>query len=71
MWVVSRVVMWKCSSVYPGVKCPPTMLMVDMLAAVPAKRFFGSPLSTFSANIVQVGVLLWPHCGRAVIVAFP
>jgi hypothetical protein len=51
--VASRVVMWKCGAVYPGIKCPPTMLMVDMLAAVPAKRFFGSPLSTFSANIVQ------------------
>lgn len=44
----SRVVMWKCEG-----RCPPDQLAVDMLAVVPAKRFFGSPLSTFSGGIMQ------------------
>lgn len=47
----SRVVMWKCDG-----KCAPDQLSIDMLAGVPAKRFFGSPLSTFSAGIAQ-----WRH----------
>eukprot|EP00041_Stephanoeca_diplocostata_P030446 m.921944 g.921944 ORF g.921944 m.921944 type:complete len:660 (+) comp23757_c0_seq63:204-2183(+) len=44
----SRVVMWKCEG-----KCHPDQLSIDMLSAVPAKRFFGSPLSTFSGGIQQ------------------
>lgn len=44
--VASRVVMWKPIRAPDG-------LLIDMLACVPAIRFFGSPLSTFSAGIVQ------------------
>jgi len=44
--VASRVVFWKPIRAPDG-------LLIDMLACVPAKRFFGSPLSTFSAGIVQ------------------
>merc|ERR1712100_497244 len=47
----SRVVFWQCKG-----KCPFDQLSIDMLACVPAKRFFGSPLSTFSAGIAQ-----WRH----------
>ena len=63
----SRVVMWKCEG-----KCAPDQLSIDMLSAVPAKRFFGSPLSTFSGGIQQwrnrcrphsiVQVTLFPLC---------
>jgi len=52
----SRVVMWKCEG-----KCPPDQLAIDMLAAVPAKRFFGSPLSTFSGGIAQWRNRCRPH----------
>eukprot|EP00040_Diaphanoeca_grandis_P007824 m.42462 g.42462 ORF g.42462 m.42462 type:complete len:566 (+) comp19110_c0_seq1:135-1832(+) len=44
--VASRVVYWHPIRAPDG-------LLIDMLAAVPSKRFFGSPLSTFSAGIVQ------------------
>ena len=47
----SRVVFWKCGE--QTSRCPKEQMVIDMLAAVPAKRFFGSPLSTFSAGIVQ------------------
>lgn len=52
----SRVVMWKCEG-----RCPPDQLAIDMLAAVPAKRFFGSPLSTFSGGIAQWRNRCRPH----------
>ena len=38
----------KCKS-----PCPKDQMVIDMVACVPAKRFFGSPLSTFSAGILQ------------------